>query len=262
MDLQLAGKRALVTGSTAGIGEGIAIMLAAEGCEVIVHGRNRERAEAVCARIEGKTRVAIGDLSTESGADAIARAAGEIDILVNNVGSIVTPGKSWDELSDTDWVDAHQQNVVATARMIRRFVPGMKSRGWGRVINFASTGANQPSGLQPNFYASKAGILNMTVSLAKSLGNSGVTVNTVSPGPIFTSLSAEVVDRIRVEQGWGEISLEEAGQRTIESLHIPLNRWGTIEEVAYAVCMIASPRSSYIMAANIRVDGGDVQSIN
>jgi 3-oxoacyl-[acyl-carrier protein] reductase len=262
MNLQLSGKRALITGSTAGIGKGIASLLAAEGCEVVIHGRNRARADAVSSEIGGKVSIAIGDLSTESGADAIKEAAGEIDILVNNVGSIVTPGKKWNELSDTDWIDSYQQNVVASARMINRFVEGMKVRGWGRVINFASTGANQPSDLQPNFYAAKAGILNMTVSLAKSLGSSGVTVNTVSPGPIFTDLSAEVVDKIRIEQGWGDISVEEAGRRTIESLNIPLNRWGTIDEVAYAVCMIASPLSSYITGANIRVDGGDVRSIN
>jgi 3-oxoacyl-[acyl-carrier protein] reductase len=262
MDLQLTGKRALVTGSTAGIGEGITKMLALEGCRVVVHGRDRARADRIRAEIGNGATIAIGDISTEAGANAVAEAAGEIDILVNNSGPVVTPGKRWDEIDDVAWIEAYQQNAVAAARMIRRFLPGMKKRAWGRIINIASTGANQPMKLQPNFYASKAAMLNMTVSLAKELGDCGVTANTVSPGPVFTRMSAEVVEKARSEFGWSNLSSEEAAQRIIGTLNIPLNRWGQIEEIAYVICMIASPRSSYVMGANIRVDGGDVQSMN
>ena len=144
MDLGLTGKRALVTGSNSGIGAAIATMLAAEGCAVIVHGRNSARTMAIAHEI-GAAGIALGDLATDAGADAVVDAAGNIDILVNNAGGAAgTSAMAWTTVDEHSWVETYQMNTVAAARMIRRLLPGMQARGWGRIINIVSAAASQP----------------------------------------------------------------------------------------------------------------------
>ena len=263
MDLKLAGKRALVTGSSSGIGEGIARMLAAEGCAVIVHGRDRARSEAVAREI-GATGVAIGDLATDAGADAVAKAAGAVDILVNNAGGAAgTSAMGWTEVDEAGWIGTYQLNVIAAVRMIRRLLPAMKQAGWGRIINIASAAATQPIALGPDYGAAKAAMLNMTVSLAKALGPCGVTANSISPGMVLTPAVAAWLTGARHTLGWGDISLEEAERRMAREITpVAVGRAGRVEEIAHIACMIASPASGYMTGANVRVDGGQVQSIN
>ena len=150
MDLNLTGKRALVTGSSSGIGRGIAAVLAGEGASVIVHVRNRERAEETAELIRqagGTAFLAIGDLANDDGAgvvaQAVARHTGGIDILVNNIGGTESYGGqmlSWFEVSAEHWLGTLQQNLISAVRMIHAFVPAMRERGWGRVINISSGG--------------------------------------------------------------------------------------------------------------------------
>ena len=153
MDLNLKGKRALITGSSSGLGEAIARLLAAEGAEVIVHGRNEERAARVADEIRaagGHATYAIGDLSTDEGADAVAKSAlhgGSADILVNNAGSY-TP-RPWFDTTVSDWQNSYNINLLAYVRMIHRLVPAMKTLGWGRVIQIGSSGGIEPFALQP-----------------------------------------------------------------------------------------------------------------
>ncbi len=148
MDMKLAGKRALVTGSSSGIGAVIVELLAAEGAAVVVHGRNESRASAVAEAIRangGKAEVAIGDLATDAGADAAARAAlsgGPIDILVNNAGILV--GQPWMEGTADLWQQVYNNNVISSVRMIQRLVPQMRERHWGRVIHIGGGLAQQP----------------------------------------------------------------------------------------------------------------------
>src|SRR3569623_1742103 len=133
MDLGLAGKRALVTGSSTGLGRAIAEMLATEGASVIVHGRDAERTEQVAAAIRAKGGDAVavlGDLATDEGAASIAKAAGDVDILGNNAGYY--DGSSWAALATSDWTRIYHLNVVSAVRMIEHLVPGMRRRGWGR----------------------------------------------------------------------------------------------------------------------------------
>ncbi|MDT7559614.1 MAG: 3-oxoacyl-[acyl-carrier protein] reductase, partial [Pseudonocardiales bacterium] len=183
MDLRLFGKRALVTGSSAGLGEATAVLLAEEGVEVVVHGRNEGRANAVAAAIRtkgGHAEVAIGDLATDAGADAVAAAAlagGAVDILVNNAGGY--EHRSWSTLTAQDWLDTYQNNVVAGVRMIERLVPAMRERGWGRVIQIGGGLAIQPIAAQPDYNASLGARHNLAVSLARELKDSGVTSNVV-----------------------------------------------------------------------------------
>jgi 3-oxoacyl-[acyl-carrier protein] reductase len=262
MDLGLAGKRALVTGSSSGIGAGIARMLAAEGCAVVVHGRDRARALAVADAIGGD--VACGDLSDDAGAEAVLAAAGEVDILVNNAGGAAgTSAMSWTEVPFDAWARTYSGNVISAARMIAGVLPAMRTRGWGRIINVASAAATQPIAFGPDYGCAKAAMINMTVSLAKSLGPCGVTANSVSPGMVLTPAVERWLESLRGPMGWDGLSMAEMEQQAAAHLTpIPVGRIGRVEDIAHAVCMIASPASGYMTGANIRVDGGQVQSIN
>ncbi|ATE63908.1 SDR family NAD(P)-dependent oxidoreductase [Rhizorhabdus dicambivorans] len=267
MDLGLAGKRALVTGSSSGIGAGIARMLAAEGCVVVVHGRDRDRAEAVARTIGqagGAADLAIGDLADPAQAEAVARAAGTVDILVNNAGGAAgTSAMGWTEVPDEGWFETYNGNVLAAARMIRALLPAMKGRGWGRVINIASAAATQPIAFGPDYGAAKAAMINMSVSLAKALGACGVTANTVSPGMVLTPAVERWLEGMRGPMGWEGLDMAEMERRAAAHLTpIPVGRIGRVEDIGHAVCMLASPASGYMTGANIRVDGGQVQSIN
>jgi len=164
MDLQLRGVRVLVTGSSSGIGAGIARVLAAEGAVVAVHGRDATRAAAVAAEVRsagGNAVVVLGDLASEEGtssvADAVDAALGGIDVLVNNAGGKTSPGNpAWFEIPWTDWVGTYEQNIGAAVRLIHRFVPGMCERGWGRVIQIGSASATQPEAGLGEYQAAKA----------------------------------------------------------------------------------------------------------
>lgn len=263
MDLGLTGKRALVTGSSSGIGAAVAAMLASEGCAVVVHGRDRTRSEAVAARI-GAASIALGDLATNAGADDVAAMAGDIDILVNNAGGAAgTSALAWTEVREADWGATYELNVVAAARLVRRLLPGMQARGWGRIINVASAAATQPIAMGPDYGAAKAAMLNMTVSLAKSLGSCGVTANSVSPGMVMTPAVEAWLSELRSTMGWGSITIEEAEHRAAREITpIPVGRVGRVEDIAHVVAMIASPASGYMTGANVRVDGGQVQTVN
>ena len=170
MDLNLTGKRALVTGSSSGIGAGIARLLASEGASVVVHGRNKERAEAVAASIVasgGKAIAVCGDLADEAQIDALAAGAlaafGGIDILVNNAGgSAETADKSWFGGTAATMAESYQANVIAAFCLIKLLSPAMKERGWGRIINISTAAAITPTSGQPDYGPAKAALINMS----------------------------------------------------------------------------------------------------
>ena len=268
MDLKLDGRRALVTGSSSGIGEGIARMLTQEGCAVVVHGRNRERAEKVAADIKA-AGVAIGDLSTDEGAAAVhaeARTAlgGNIEILINNAGGSSTGNttKTPIQISPADFVSNYHTNMLAAVRLCRLAVPDMVAAKWGRVINVSSAVAVQPNNLGADYSGAKAALNNFTVSLAGSLKGVGVTVNTVSPGIIM-------VDGLlrfgRKKYGDANLTIEAVTQRLAADKVFdlpPAGRLGTPEDLAVVICTLASPMSGFVTGANYRVDGGQIRSVN
>src|SRR3954447_4694358 len=194
MDLQLQGKRALVTGSSSGIGIGIAKMFADEGVSVVVHGRNAARLEKVAADLAGQGATvvsALGDLSTVAGCDSVAKVAfdafGGVDILVNNAGGASEDDKkSWFDVDVSEWVATFEKNVGAAGRLIHHFAPGMRERQWGRIIQISSAAGIIPTSAQPDYGPAKAAMINMSLGLSKALSGSGITVNTVSPGMIMT----------------------------------------------------------------------------
>lgn len=267
MDLQLQGRRALVTGSSAGIGEGIARMLAEEGCRVVVHGRNPERAEKVATEI-GAAGVALGVLSSDEAAAAVhaeARAAlgGHIEILVNNAGGSQTGSNIRGPLNITtdEWIRNYQTNALASVRMCLLTVPDMAEGKWGRVINVSSAVAIQPNNLGSDYSGAKAAMNNFTVSLAGSLKGAGVTVNTVSPGVILVD---GVIRWGREKFGNDAMTVDEVAQCIADAgiFEMPtVGRVGTAEDVALVACMLASPRSGFITGANYRVDGGQIRTV-
>ena len=268
MDLQLKGRRALVTGSSSGIGEAIARMLAEEGSAVVVHGRNRERAEKVASDIHA-AGVAIGDLSTDSGAEAVhdeARAAlgGPIEILVNNAGGSATgnTARAPIDIKADDWIANYHANALPSVRLCRLAVPDMVAAKFGRVIQISSAVAVQPNNLGADYSGAKAALNNFTVSLAGSLKGVGVTVNTVSPGVIMVD---GMIRWGRKKYGDDSMTIEEITRRMAEDKVFdlpPVGRLGTPEELALVTCMLSSPRSGFITGANYRVDGGQVRSLN
>ncbi len=179
MDLQLAGKVALVTGSSSGIGAEIARTLVREGATVIVHGRSSASAEQVAQSItkeNGDAVVVTGDLATDEGAEQVASAAlaatGAVDILINNAGTYGNQG--WMETTAEGWAARYNANVLSVVRLVQRLIPQMKARGWGRLIQMASGEATQPFAFMPDYAATKAALVNLTVSLAKELARTGL----------------------------------------------------------------------------------------
>lgn len=267
MDLQLKGRRVLVTGSSSGIGEGIARMLTGEGALVVVHGRDRERTQKVAAET-GAVGVAIGELSSDAGAAAVHAAAiaalrGPIEILINNAGASATGSNTRGPLDITpeEWVLNYQANTLSSVRMCLHSVPDMVAAKWGRVINVSSAVAIQPNNLGSDYSGAKASLNNFTVSLAGSLRGAGVTVNTVSPGVV---IGEKIINWQRQKFGDPNMSIEDVGRRMVEAkiFEMPMvGRLGTAEDIAMVACMLASPRSGFITGVNYRVDGGQIRSV-
>ena len=279
MDLQLKGKRALITGSSSGIGTGIAETLAAEGAVVVVHGRDAARSEAAAAAIRkagGTAYVALGDLATEVGCnavgDTIMNSVGGIDILVNNAGGRACSHRQdglagpmnagWLDIPWSDWLWTFEQNVGAAVRLIHRFVPGMKDRKWGRVINISSAAGTQTEPDLAEYQAAKAAMVNMTTSLAKTLAHTGITVNTVSPGTILTPAVTQTFTAWGKALGWGDDWSEIERRFIHEKIPIAADHFGDPGDIGRVVALLASPLSSYMTGANYRVDGGQCRSVN
>lgn len=261
MDLQLTGKTALVTGSHRGTGRVIAERLASEGARVVAHGMADGEAETVAADIReagGDAFAVAGDITTDEGAkaayEAAVRAAGVIDILVNNYG--IAEAGSWSRTETPGWIDAYEKNVLSAVRMARLAIGAMKERGWGRIIMLGTIGSTEPAARMPHYYAAKGALATMTVSLAKELANTGITVNIVSPGLIRTK---EVEERFLAqgyEKGWGT-TWEEVEPHVLKTFMNNLTgRVTTPAEVADLVAFVASPRAGALTALNLRIDGG------
>lgn len=261
MDLQLTGKRALVTGSNRGTGEVIARTLREEGVSVIVHGAEQQGAEAIADTL-GDAMAIWGDLGSEAGVRQVAEQAreiGAVDILVNNYGT-AAGGKWWDT-DATAWVDMYQKNILSGVALVQALVSGMKEKGWGRVVQLGTAGSLQPGKLMPHYYAAKGALLTLSVSLAQELANTGITVNTVSPGIIRTAEVEAGYRKLAERKGWG------GDWATIEAKVVerdypnPCGRLASRQEVADAVVFLCSPRAGYINGQNLLVDGGAVRHI-
>jgi NAD(P)-dependent dehydrogenase (short-subunit alcohol dehydrogenase family) len=280
MDLELRGKRALVTGSSSGIGEGIARVFAQEGARLVIHGRDRAKTQAVGDRLAGlgtEVVVTIGELDREDDCTAVAQKAlaafGGIDILVNNAGGMASANRldqkaarfnrPWLETPWDDWRWTYEQNMGAAVRLIQGLAPGMVERKWGRIINISSASGTQSEPDLADYQPAKAAMINMTTGLAKSLGGTGVTVNTVTPGTILTEGVRSGFVQWASQLGWATDDFAEIERRfTTELIPQPIKHFGRVEDIGRMVAFIASPQAAYMTGGNYRVDGGQCRSVN
>jgi NAD(P)-dependent dehydrogenase (short-subunit alcohol dehydrogenase family) len=261
MDLRLDGKRALVTGSTVGIGFAIAEGLAREGAEVIVNGRSEERvAKAVQALAQDGRRAAgiAADLGTAEGATSLVEAAGKVDILVNNVG-IFAP-VPFVEITDAQWQEIFDINVMSGVRLSRALLPGMLARDWGRIIFISSESGVQTPQEMVHYGVTKTAQLALSRGIAESVAGTGVTANAVLPGPTRSEGVVEFVEKLATDQDVDQSTFEKDFVKTMRPSSL-IGRFAETEEVANLVVFLCGEGSSAITGASMRVDGGVVRSI-
>src|SRR6186713_2976876 len=261
MDLKLAGKRALVSGSTAGIGYAIAETLAAEGARVIVNGRAQSGVNASLAALKKTTnKDAIGfagDLSDAAVAEALVRQHAGIEILVNNLG-IFEP-KPFEEIPDSDWRRFFDVNVLSGVRLARLVLPAMRRANWGRLIFISSESGVQIPAEMVHYGMTKSAQLAVSRGLAELCVGTGVTVNAVLPGPTKSRGVGDFVDALAKEQGKTGAEFEKEFFATVRPTSL-IKRFSTTQEVASLVAYVASPLASSTTGAALRVDGGTVKS--
>ncbi len=263
MIISLAGKTALVTGSTAGIGFSIAAGLAEAGAHVILNGRSPDRTEQAAQRLRQRFPGAeIGAVAADSaGAEGCARlaeACPEVDILVNNMG-IFEP-KGFFDIPDQDWFHLFEANVMSGVRLSRRLMPGMLARDWGRVVFISSESALQIPPEMIHYGFSKTAQLAVSRGLAELTAGTGVTVNAVLPGPTRSDGVETFLQEMAAQQGGSadDMARDFVRQHRPSSL---LQRFARPEEVANMVVYVCSPQASATNGAALRVDGGVVRSI-
>ena len=268
MDLGINGRRALVAGSSSGIGAAIAVALAAEGARVVIHGRNRDSAEAVAKTIRdagAEAAIICGDLGNRAAVDSIGYSAlqafGGIDILVNSAGAS-DHFDPWLNTPVSQWERQYQLSVLYAVQLIQITVPAMRTNGWGRIINISSAVVYQPSPFAPDYTAAKAALHVSSPGLASTLGPEGITVNTVCAGTILTTNTENVMKEHAATQGFSEAGAALEQRFATAVWPNPTRRFGRPEEVAAAVCFLASKQASYINGATIRVDGGMGSTVN
>ena len=265
MDLQLTGKTALVSGSTAGIGYAIAAALAREGVHVTLNGRTRERVDEAAARLRkelgnGGAPVAgiAADLGTADGVETLTRALPAVDILVNNLG-IFEP-KAFADITDADWQKFFEVNVLSGVRLSRFYLPQMTAKKWGRIVFISSeSGVNTPTEMI-HYGLTKTAQLALSRGLAQTASGTGVTVNTVMPGPTKSEGVGTFVEQMARDR---KITPEQMEKDFFEHARPSslLKRFETVEEIASVVAFVCSPLASAVTGAAWRADGGVVSSI-
>jgi 3-oxoacyl-[acyl-carrier protein] reductase len=260
VDLGLVDRVCVVTGSTAGIGVETARALAGEGAQVVVSGRHPESVER--ARVEVGAALGVpGDLAAPDAPGELIRRVeeelGRVDCLVNNVG--VAYQRSYEELTDDDWEELWQLNVMSYVRAIRAVLPGMRERGGGRIVNVSSTAAKRPSGGMPDYSVTKAAVLSLSRLVADLYAKDGILCNAITPGP--TASPAWLAPG-----GLADQAAERSGKSREEVLDgvgkgRPLGRLAEPEEIAAVIVFLCSDRASYVTGAAWSADGGTVPII-
>ena len=257
MNLELKGKSALVTGSTAGIGLAIASALAKEGAEVIVNGRTQERVDEA-VRVSGAANGIAADLGSEAGARAVIERFPTVDILVNNLG-IFEP-KAFEKIPDEDWLRFFEVNVLSGVRMSRHYIGPMKQKNWGRIVFISSESGLQIPAEMIHYGMTKTAQLAISRGLAETTAGTGVTVNAVLPGPTASEGVGTFADRLAAERGIDRSTMEREFFRSARPTSL-LQRFATVEEVAAVVAFVCSPLASAVNGTAVRADGGVVRSI-
>lgn len=263
MDLQLSGKLALVTGSTAGIGLAIGSALASEGATVIINGRSEKRVTEAIETIRqkhphAKLEALIGDLSKVEAVKQAIRQFPHMDILINNLG--VYEPKPFEDISDEDWAAIIETNFMSGVRLSRHYLPKMKAKNWGRIIFISSESAINIPVEMIHYGVTKTMQLALARGLAETTAGTGVTVNSILAGPTRSEGVEEFVNRMAKSRSVKPSVVEKEFFETVRPSSL-LKRFATTDEVAALVAFVASPLSSATNGAALRVDGGVVRSI-
>ena len=261
MELGLAGRVAIVTGASSGIGRAIALALAVEGCNVVVTARSDDALREVVDEFPSGSsgRIVVGDVRDSSTVERLVTTAatefGRLDILVNNAGR--ADPKRLQALTDADWIDTFDVNFFAAVHLSAACVPSMRARGWGRIVNVASTFGREPDPWFAPYSAAKAALINLTKTYGRVLAPEGILTSCVIPGVTKTEL---VVRNTANAAAAADVDEDEIERRMLAKDPIPVGRFASVEEVAAAVVFLASERASMITGSGLVVDGGALRS--
>ena len=253
IDLNLEGKKAVVTGASLGIGEAVVKMLADQGADVSFCARNKEAVDALTGySSKGSIKGHLADMGDSGSTNEFIENVlkeGSVDILVNNVGS--SPSRNFLYMSDEDWKELHELNLMSAVRCTRAFLPKMRENKWGRVIMVSSSAGKYPNAALIDYGATKAAMISISKSLARKYGKDGVLVNSILPGLIHTAMWERAATEIAEATGSSMDKVIENNGKGV-----PVGRYGTSEEVASLIVFLCSKTASYINGTSIEVDGG------
>ncbi|TCM14172.1 NAD(P)-dependent dehydrogenase (short-subunit alcohol dehydrogenase family) [Novosphingobium sp. PhB165] len=258
MNVDLSGKTALVTGSTEGIGFAVAQGLAKAGAAVVINGRAQAKVDAAVARIGGSARGVAADLATAAGHDLLVGEVPQADIVVSNLG-IFQPIDFFDA-DDAVWDRHWQVNVMAGVRLARFYLPKMQAAGWGRFLLLGSESAFNIPADMIHYGVSKTADVALARGLAKRMAGTGVTVNSVLPGPTLSEGVAAMLENERAASGKPIEEVAASFVRASRSTSI-IQRAASVEEVANMFVYLASPLASATTGAALRVDGGVIDTL-
>ena len=265
MDLGLEGRACAVTGASRGIGRETARLLCAEGANVLLVARGEKQLSEAIAELESAkgqaTALALDVTDADAGERTLAAASdafGQLDVVVNNAGT--AQWRDLDDVPDEDWRAAYELNVMAPLRLMRAAAPPMSERGWGRIVNVASTAGKRPSASMPEYSVAKAAELSLSRLFADRYAGDGVLVNAICPGPVKSEMWMEdggLLDQSKELSGAEsrEQALAEAGDKR------PIGRLAEVAEIAGAIVFLCSEQASYVSGSAWSVDGGTVQVI-
>lgn len=263
MKIEFTGRKAVVTGSTAGIGRAIAEGLARAGAVVVINGRSAERVASALAELrallpEASFEGVVADLATSKGAATLFAEAPDADILVNNVGT-AHPNDFFNQ-SDDEWLDLFQLNLMSGVRAARHYMPGMVRQGWGRVVFISSESALNVPKEMIDYGMTKTAQLAVSRGLAELVGGTGVTVNAVLPGPTRSEILSNWMQAEAAEKGITQAAAEQNFLDTMRPTSL-LQRFTSTDEIANMVVYVCSAQASGTTGAALRVDGGVVRTI-
>ena len=253
MDMGISGKKALICGSSKGLGRGCAEALAAEGVNLVINGRNTEVLEVAATDIRSAYGVEVitvaCDVTTAKGQSLILEVAGQVDILITNAGG--PPPGLWSDWDRDDFIAALDANMLTPIALMKAYLPGMISFGWGRVINITSQSVKAPIAVLGLSNAARTGLTGYVAGTARQVADRGVTINNLLPGIHATDRATSLDNAVMQAQG---ISLEQVQKQ--RQLAIPAGRYGTVEEFGAACAFLCSKHAGYIVGQNILLDGG------